>query len=845
MIRNRSQAIRTALVIMSSILLVVIVTWFVPSLSAASLNMFFRLRGELRAPDDVVIVAIDDQSLQRIGQWPWPRSIMAGVLDKISQAQPRSIGLDVIYAEPSAPEEDRRLAAAIARNSRVVLPAQLYEVASKENAANLTTAWLRPLPAFADAARGLGHAHVSLGVDGMARNIQLSKSDDRANKIWAFSLEVVRVAENIRAEEVEELPGFLRFGAYRIPVHDEAPDSDLPGVTIIRQNETTINYIGPARSFRSYSIADVVGGKIPPSAFTDKIVLVGAVSQSMGDTRVAPFMHYSAEHRQGGQEMPGVEIHANMINTIRGRLSLRSLPEWIAFVAAIIVILFSALTIRWFDGWRQITTLSLILLSITVGSFFAFSRYLIIPPLVPMLTGFIAVIPLLLNRSLTASRELDLKLAALVSHQKGFLSPEAQTEADFIDRQQGLELPQSLAWKLRAVDDLTTQLLARMSFINRILSSMGEGVMVTDLDGRIVFANREARQLFDCDQAEIAGMSLTDFLIERSVTDEAKLCAAIKEVMGKEVMSKEVIGEPQIQLACSIPSAEPRYYSVLLSALVTNADGTTAPFIATETTTLNLLPLGRAIGVVALISDVTKRVELDRMKTETLQLVSHELRTPLTSIQGLSDVLLKFPVPADESREMLSTIHSEAVRLSETINRYLDLTRLESGAQPLNLTPVACEQLIAGCMRNLSVFAAERQIKLTAQVNPQLPPLHADAQLLTQAVGNLLSNAIKYSSPQTEVSIAADLNYTAITISVQDQGFGIPEEARERIFEKFYRLERDETSGVVGTGLGLALVKEIVEQHGGRITVESAPAIGSMFTIHLPLQPHILAVAGG
>src|SRR5205085_9112599 len=133
-------------------------------------------------------------------------------------------------------------------------------------------------------------------------------------------------------------------------------------------------------------------------------------------TRVAPFMHYSNEHRQGGQEMPGVEIHANIINTIRGRLSFRPLPDWVAFVAALIVILSSALAITWFDGWRQIATLSLILLSITVGSFFAFSHYLILPPLVPMLTGFIAVIPLLLNRSLAASRELDLKLAALVSN---------------------------------------------------------------------------------------------------------------------------------------------------------------------------------------------------------------------------------------------------------------------------------------------------------------------------------------------------------------------------------------------------------------------------------------------
>src|SRR5581483_7801643 len=378
----------------------------------------------------------------------------------------------------------------------------------------------------------------------------------------------------------------------------------------------------------------------------------------------------------------------------------------------------------------------------------------------------------------------------------------------------------SLAWKLRAVDDLTTRLLARMSFINRILSSMGEGVLVADLQGRVVFANREAAQLLDCGQAELAGAQFADLLVERGRLDESKLREAIRNATGG----------PQLQIEFEIPAAEPRYYLLLLSALVTDADA--APAVTSEKDALVLPPAGNMIGLV------------DRMKTETLQLVSHELRTPLTSIQGLSDVLLKFPVATEESREMLSTIHSEAVRLGETINRYLDLTRLESGAQPLNLTPVSCQQLIAGCVRNLSLLAAERRISLTSRINPAVPVLHADAQLLTQAVNNLLSNAIKYSPPDTEVVITAEPNHTGVRISVRDQGRGIPEEAREKIFEKFYRLERDAASGIVGTGLGLPLVKEIVEQHGGRITVESAPATGSTFTIHLPLRQPALAVAG-
>ena len=802
---NRFQSIRTTTILGVSILLVVVVTWFVPSLQAISLNMLFRLRGALTSPADIVIVAIDDHSLQtlgaRFGSWPWPRSVMAAAIETLTEARPLSIGLDVIYSEASSTEDDRRLAAAVAHNGRVALPAQLYEAAN-------TTAWLRPIPEFAKAAQSIGHAHISPGVDGMARNVQLSKADDRAEKLWAFAAEVVRVAERIPAESIEEQPGELRFGAYRIPVRDEAAASAIPGISIVRQNEMMVNFAGPTGSFASVSIADVIEGKTAPEMFAGKIVLIGATAASMGDSRVVPFMNFATERREGGQEMPGVEIHANIINTIRGQLALKNLPDWMMFAVALAVILLSAMTIRRFDGWRQLLILSLILLAILGGSLAAFRWWLIVPPLPAMLTGFAVVIPLLLNRSLNASRELDAKLATLVGSQKSFLLPESG-EFEFVSNP---FLPQPLTWKLRAVDDLTTQLLARIGFINRILSSMDEAVLVADLNGRIVFANREAQQLFGCEEQELTGKYFAEFLAARGKLDTQQLNEAIAAALNGH----------SAQLEFETPSPEPRYFSLLLSALTA---GVSSPTVKEG--------LDSVLGIVALISDITKRVELDRMKTETLQLVSHELRTPLTSIQGLSDVLLKFPVAADESREMLSVINAEAVRLSETINRYLDLTRLESGVQALRLTPLDCGELIADCIRKLSVFAAERRVRLSSQIEANLPEAQADAQLMTQAVSNLLSNAIKYSPPETEVAVTAERRQTQLVIRVRDQGFGIPPDAQERIFEKFFRLERDASSSVIGTGLGLSLVKEIVEQHGGQITVESAPGVGSTFSIYL------------
>lgn len=822
----RSPRPSTALILIASMSLVALVVWFAPSLSAATTNVLFRLRGELKAPDDILILAIDDQSLQRIGRWPWPRSVMAEALDKISQARPQAVGLDIVYAEPSAEADDKRLADALRNNGRVVLPAQLVDAKKPEVDRGGSIVWLQPV--LGEAATAVGHAHVSPDVDGILRAIQLSKSDDAGTRLWAFGLEVVRIAGNIPQEDFsEKRTDELRFGQYQIPLREDEPaGSVIPGVKVMRPNEMLINYAGPPASFRRYSFADVLSGQVPIEVFAGKIVLVGAVAPSMGDSRVSPFMHYGANDRQAGQEMPGVEVHANIINTIRQRLWLRHVPESYAFLISLGIIFLTTVVVSRLDGWRQIAGLSAIFLAILLGSFFAFKHLLVIPPLPGMLAGFAAAIPLLLNRTLNTSRRLDLKLEALARTQKGFLLEDASDVSTSDERSLWLNLPRDLAWKLRAVDSITTRLLARMNFMDRVLSGMGEGVLVADTAGRIVFANREAAQVFDSAPEQLSAESFADCFIERGVFDDSELSLALQEASLGRLFHKEF----------TIQAADARrHYSVTLSSLsaASNADHTNlespaSPVANPEATAV--------IGIVALITDTTRRVELDQIRMETLQLVSHELRTPLTSIQGLSDVLLKFPVKTVEAREMLTTIHAEAIRLSETINRYLDIARLESGMQALRIIAVEVEQLIAGCISVHAPIGAQRGIKITQSVSRSIPQLAVDAQLLLQALNNLLSNAIKYTAENSEVTVHAECDGTFVSIRVSDQGPGIPPDERERIFEKFYRLERDAASGIIGSGLGLSLVKEIVEKHGGRVFLESTPGRGSVFTIALPVE---------
>lgn len=816
--RKWFQATRLAAIWSVSAAAVLSVSWFAPSFNTAATNLLFRLRGELPPPENIVVVAIDDASLQRIGKYPWSRRITAECLEKITAGKPSAVGLDIVYAEETEPEDDARLAAAIRENRRVVLPVQLFENAAQNAAAETEIVWLRPVPEFDRAAVGKGHAHAAPDTDGTLRGIQLSKTDDRGNRFWAFGLEILRVAENIEPDDYEEKNDGLRFGSYeiRLITPNDAETAETPGVSVVRANEMLINYIGAAKSFRYYSFADVADGSVSPEVFARKIVLVGATSPTLGDAQVTPFMQFSgADERQGGQAMPGVEVHANVINTIKNRLWLGFLPEFYAFAIALLIVVAATGAINSLDGWRQVAVLGSIFLAVVVGSLIAFNRYFLILPLPEMLAAFFAAVPLLLlDRSLVASRDLDSKLNALFEVQKGFLHDESDASNRLKSRSS--IVPRNLESKLRAVDDITARLLARMSFINRVLTGMTDGVMVADHADRIVFVNDCFAEMLD--GQDLINRDLSGFLLTKNIFTLDELRAATRKVWAGENYEKEF----------QISNTQERSFFLRFSP-VTAGDNSGEVRLTSE-----IAVNQEIIGILILLSDVTKQRELDRLKAETIQLVSHELRSPLTSIQGLSDVLLKFPVAADESREMLTTIHSEAVRLNEMISRFLDLKRLESGTQDLQTTLIEINHLLETCVLAANPAAAEKGITIQLVKNRHLPIFQADQQLLAQAVGNLLSNAVKYSPPNTNVTIEAGTIASELLITVRDDGYGIPPHALERIFDKFYRLERDAKSETIGTGLGLSFVKEAVEKHGGRITVESVEGVGSTFVLRLP-----------
>lgn len=215
-----------------------------------------------------------------------------------------------------------------------------------------------------------------------------------------------------------------------------------------------------------------------------------------------------------------------------------------------------------------------------------------------------------------------------------------------------------------------------------------------------------------------------------------------------------------------------------------------------------------------------------------VQAIAHEIKTPLTAIQGSSEMIAEKLVPEEQKAEMAGLIHKESKRLTEIIHTFLDVERMAAGTLNIRRQPTSLEELCGEVLERARLYAVRKKIAIQSEV-PALT-LEADADLLSFALYNLLTNAVKYSPRNTTVLLRASCEGGTVCISVTDQGHGITPEEQNRIFEPFYRAKRDRTGEEEGSGIGLALVKEIVAQHGGRILVESMPGEGSRFTMLLP-----------
>ncbi len=242
---------------------------------------------------------------------------------------------------------------------------------------------------------------------------------------------------------------------------------------------------------------------------------------------------------------------------------------------------------------------------------------------------------------------------------------------------------------------------------------------------------------------------------------------------------------------------------------------------------------GEVVSLLGITHNITERKEMERMKDEIISAVSHEMRTPLTAIVGYIQLMVENQLDEAQTKQYLGTVHRETERLKELINNFLDFQRLRARKGFYDFKPLAARPLLEET-GNLFATASDKH-RITIDADRELPMFLGDGEGLHRALSNLLSNAIKYSPNGGTIVLGADHDETSVTVWVKDEGIGIPEEELTKVFDRFYRVDNSARRSIGGTGLGLALVREIVRAHGGQVWADSSLGQGSTFYVSLPV----------
>jgi PAS domain S-box-containing protein len=362
--------------------------------------------------------------------------------------------------------------------------------------------------------------------------------------------------------------------------------------------------------------------------------------------------------------------------------------------------------------------------------------------------------------------------------------------------------------ELRRLDNMNlAKIIAERNKTQTILRNIADGVIVTDTKSRILLLNSYAEKWFNLNEKEVFERPISELI------EEPKLLQLIGEATSRKYTSL-----PSVEITTKVKDEWKPKTLQARAARVQQEDD-------------------ELIGIVTVLRDVTQQKEIDRMKTELVSMVAHELRSPLTSISGFSELLLDPDTDKDQSQEYAGIILKEASRLSDLINKFLDISRIESGRITPKKTPLDITDVIHMVVGNNSYLATQKNIQVDIHAPTTVGEVYADNDMMEQVFLNLFSNAIKYSPENTSINIMIKQTYDQVVVKVHDQGYGIPPEALEKIFEKFYRVsDTASTQDVKGSGLGLSLVKQIIDMHGGSIEVESKVGSGSVFSVYLPLM---------
>ncbi len=343
-----------------------------------------------------------------------------------------------------------------------------------------------------------------------------------------------------------------------------------------------------------------------------------------------------------------------------------------------------------------------------------------------------------------------------------------------------------------------------------VLGSIGDGLVVTDKEGKITLVNAAFEKMFGWKISEIKGKTVLGIMQLADPFDE--------KVSGSEDLTAKVLNE---RIAVSVKARFKRKDGALIPVSVNGA-----PIVIGS----------EIIGTVAVIHDITEEQELDRVKSEFISVASHQLRTPLTGIQWVIERFTKKEQLTPKGKEYLDDIHMSAKHLTELVDLLLNLSRIESGRVEVIPEPLEMVQFMKGYLEECKPLFDKKNLRMVFEDHPDHLAIQMDKPALRNIIQSLISNAIEYTAAGGEITLAIEQKDATFTIKVQDTGIGIPQNEQSQIFGKFVRATNAKLYKTDGTGIGLYIAERATNRLGGKIWFESEENKGSTFYVQLPVE---------
>jgi two-component system phosphate regulon sensor histidine kinase PhoR len=364
------------------------------------------------------------------------------------------------------------------------------------------------------------------------------------------------------------------------------------------------------------------------------------------------------------------------------------------------------------------------------------------------------------------------------------------------------ELSRVLNELAKSAEERIAALTANRNQLESVLEGLVEGVVAVDQDQIVLHVNDSARSMLGFEQRELVGLPLHDIV----------MVSELSRLVNRCVQERKAI------------EATVRVASVVLNIAVAPLDG--------EKDT--------AVGAIIVIQDVTEMLRSEQVRRDFVANASHELKTPIAAIRGFVETIIDDPMMKNDIRnQFLTKAHSQVDRLGNIVQDLIDLSRFDAGEGGSEKEPVDLAELLRQIVTEKQDHANLEKVRLTITLDTDVLMVEGDQEGLHQMVTNLVDNAIKHSKEDSEVIVRLKRVAAAAVIEVEDTGMGIPTEEQQRIFERFYRVDRARSRIKGGTGLGLSIVKHVSQAHGGRVHVRSQIDKGSVFTVEIPISKEL------